>query len=70
MSAFEKQREQFNKMLSGGCGKFTGFELWQILINQTNLGINTISIQQSIDGEYVCRVDEVTVNLFKERNQI
>ena len=51
-------------MMMGDFGNFTQQELWQILLNQNELGINTLMIQQWADGAFICRVDNQTVNRY------
>ena len=52
--------------MMGDFGNFTQQELWQILLNQNELGINTISIQKDYTGKFVCMVDKPTIERYKE----
>jgi hypothetical protein len=66
-----KHNEQFKFMMRGGLAQFTQYELWTILSHQEALGINTLMIQKDPYGQFVCKVDELTVNQYKkEEGQI
>lgn len=41
--------------------------LW-VINNQNRLNINTLSVQQGLDGKYLCIVDRVTVNTYRNLN--
>jgi hypothetical protein len=56
-----KNNKEFIEMMSGGFGEFTAYEIWVIMTNMSELGINTFSIQQNFDGSYYGKVDEKTV---------
>ena len=56
-----KENKNFKVMMLGGYGKFTKYELWIILCNQNELGINTLYVQKYVGEEFVCKVDELTV---------
>ena len=60
-----KNNQEFIDMMRGYFGKFTKYELWSILINQNELGINTISIQKMNCGDFICKVDKETVLAYK-----
>ena len=50
--------------MKGDFGNFTQQELWQILLHQNELGINTLKVQQMINGAFICRVDNLSVNRY------
>ena len=56
--------------MMGNIVTFTRYELWSILTNQNELGINTIAIQQANNGDYVCFVDNNTINRYKEMREV
>ena len=59
-----KDNPKYIRMMMGDFGNFTQQELWQILLYQNELGINTLMIQQMTDGAFICRVDNLTVNRY------
>ena len=59
-----KDNPKYIRMMMGDFGNFTQQELWQILLHQNELGINTLMVQQMIDGAFICRVDIQTVNCY------
>lgn len=59
-----KNNPKYIRMMMGNFGNFTQQELWQILLYQNELGINTLMIQQMTDGAFICRVDNLTVNRY------
>ena len=59
-----KNNPKYIRMMMGDFGNFTQQELWQILLNQNELGINTLMIQQMTDGAFICRVDNQTINRY------
>ena len=68
---YMKNNEQFKLMMSGGLGQFTQYEVWAILSHQEKLGINTLMIQKDPYGQFLCKVDEITVIYYKkEEGQI
>ena len=68
---YMKNNEQFKLMMSGGLGQFTQYEVWAILNHQDELGINTLMIQKDPYGQFLCKVDELTVIYYKkEEGQI
>lgn len=68
---YMKHNEQFKFMMRGGLAQFTQHELWTILTNQDELGINTLMIQKDPYGQFLCKVDELTVIYYKkEEGQI
>lgn len=60
-----ENNKEFIDMMRGAFGTFTTHELWQILLHQNELGINTISIQKMSCGKFICKVDEKTVSEYK-----
>ena len=54
---YMSDNKEFQKMMSGKVGRFTLYELWSILTNQNDLGVNTLMIQQDDMGYYYCCVD-------------
>ena len=59
-----KNNPKYIRMMMGDFGNFTQQELWQILLNQNELGINKLMIQQMTDGAFICRVDNQTINRY------
>ena len=56
--------------MMGNVVTFTKYELWNILTHQNELGINTIAIRQTSNGDYVCFVDNNTINKYKEMREV
>ena len=52
------------EMMEGGFGEFSAYEVWFIITNMNQLGINTLHTQQNFDGSYYCTVDERTVKAY------
>ena len=68
---YMKNNKEFQLMMRGGLGQFTQYELWTILTHQSELGINTLMIQKDSSGQFLCKVDELTVIYYKkEEGQI
>ena len=65
-----KNNPKYVRMMMGDFGNFTQQELWQILLYQNELGINTLMIQQMADGAFICRVDIQTVNRYLLENNL
>lgn len=61
-----KNNREFQLMMRGGAGFFSQYEIWTILSHQNELGINTISIQKDYTGKFVCMVDKLTIERYKE----
>ena len=61
---YMKDNKEFQHMMKGNYGTFTQYELWSILSNQNELGINTISIQKSDDKKFICQVDKITIETY------
>ena len=61
---YMKDNPKYIRMMMGDFGNFTQHELWQILLHQNELGINTLMVQQMNDGAFICRVDNQTVNRY------
>ena len=61
-----KNNKEFIEMMSGGFGEFSAYEVWFILTNLNQLGINTLYTQQNFDGSFYCTVDKLTVKRYKE----
>ena len=61
---YMKNNPKYIRMMMGDFGNFTQQELWQILLYQNELGINTLMIQQMADGAFICRVDNQSVNRY------
>lgn len=66
---YMKNNKEFQLMMRGGYGFFSQYEVWSILSNQNELGINTLLIQKTNNMEFVCRVDDLTVKEYI-KNQI
>lgn len=67
---YMKNNPKYVRMMMGDFGNFTQQELWQILLYQNELGINTLMIQQMADGAFICRVDIQTVNRYLLENNL
>ena len=67
---YMKNSKLFHSLMMGNIVTFTRYELWSILTNQNELGINTIAIQQANNGDYVCFVDNNTINRYKEMREV
>ena len=67
---YMKHSKLFHSLMMGNVVAFTKYELWNILIHQNELGINTIAIQQTSNGDYVCFVDNNTINKYKEMREV
>lgn len=64
---YMKDNEDFKLMMQGDIGFFSQDEMWNILLHQEELGINTISIQKDFTGKlFVCMVDKPTIERYKE----
>lgn len=63
-----KNNREFQLMMQGGVGFFSQYEVWAILSHQNELGINTISIQKDYTGKFVCVVDKLAVERYKEES--
>ena len=59
-----KNNPKYIRMMMGDFGNFTQHELWQILLHQNKLGINTLMVQQMTDDTFICRVDSLTINRY------
>ena len=59
-----KNNPKYTRMMMGDFANFTQQELWQILLYQNELGINTLMIQQMDDGAFICRVDSLTIERY------
>jgi hypothetical protein len=67
-----KDNKNYIKMMSGEFAEFNQYEIWSILLHQHELGINTLKVQKTIEGKFVCCVDELSSKTYKncERSQI
>ena len=66
-----KNNPKFIEMMNGGYGRFNLNEMCAIMTNLNELHINTIYVQQFVDGTFICAVDRPTVNYYlKEEGQI
>ena len=61
-----ENNKEFIEMMSGGFGEFSAYEVWFILTNLNQLGINILYTQQNFDGSFYCTVDKPTVKRYKE----
>ena len=59
-----KNNKEFIEMMSGGFGEFSEYEVWFIMTNLNQLGINTLYTQQNLDGSFYCMVDKATVKTY------
>jgi hypothetical protein len=57
--------KEFDSMMNGDFGRFNVYQLWAILNNMDELGINTLKVQKTSDG-FICKVDELTVRANKK----
>lgn len=60
---------EFIKMMNGGFGEFSAYEVWFIITNMNQLGINTLRTQQNFDGFYYCTVDERTTRAYRDKRR-
>ena len=60
-----KNNEKYKKLMNGSIVELTQYELWNILINQHELNINTIAVQKNSEGNFACVVDKPTINACK-----
>lgn len=60
-----KDNKEFVVMMEGGVGRFSVYEVWFLLTNLNELGINTLKVQQNIDGTYCCVVDDFTMRKYE-----
>lgn len=67
---YMKHSKLFHSLMMGNIVTFTQYELWSILTHQNELGINTIAIQKSNNGDFVCFVDNNTINRYKEMREV
>lgn len=58
--------KEFDGMMDGDFGRFNVYQLWTILNNMDELGINTLMVQKTSDG-FICKVDELTTRVNKKR---
>lgn len=63
---YMRNNPKFIEMMNGGYGRFSLHEMWAIMTNLNELHINTIYIQQLVDGTFICSVDRPTVDYYKE----
>ena len=61
--------EEFKLMMRGGLGQFDQYMLHSILKHQNELGINTIMIQKNAYGDFICKVDEITIHDYQQRKR-
>lgn len=61
-----RENKEFDSMMNGNFGRFNVYQLWAILNNMDELGINTLKVQKIADG-FICKVDELTVRANKKR---
>lgn len=64
---YMERNKKFIEMMNGGFGEFTQCELWAILTNQNELGINTIMVQKLNENEFICQVDDLTVTYYLDQ---
>ena len=63
-----KDNPKFIEMMKGGFGRFSLQEMWAIMTNLNALHVNTIHVQQVIDGTFICIVDRHTVERYKKEH--
>ena len=64
-----ENNKEFIEMMEGGFGEFTVYEVWFLLTNLNELGINTLKVQQNLDGKYYCTVDAFTARKYTKKNE-
>lgn len=64
-----KNSKEFIKMMEGEIGEFGVYEVWFLLTNLNELGINTLKVQQGFDGKYYCKVDEFTTREYMKKSE-
>ena len=67
---YMKRSKLFHSLMMGKVVTFTQYELWNILTHQNELGINTIAIQKTSNGDFICFVDNNTINRYKEKREV
>lgn len=63
---YMRNNKEFEEMMFGGFGIFTQQELWQVLLNFNELGINTLNVQKHIDGKFIATVDNLTIYAYRK----
>lgn len=61
---YMKNSKNYQDLMSGKIVELTQYELWNILCHQNELNINTIAIQKTIDGNFMCFVDSSTIRTY------
>lgn len=64
-----KDNKEFVAMMQGGFGEFGIYEVWFLLTNLNELGINTLKVQQNLDGRYYCTVDKFTTKEYIKKDE-
>ena len=59
--------DNFQCIMRGGTVCIDKYSLLFILELQNELNINTLKIQKHRDGQYICKVDELTSKVFIEK---
>lgn len=59
--------DDFQCIMRGGLVRLDLNGLLFFVMRINELGINTLKIQQTQDGEYLCKVDENTARAFQDR---
>lgn len=63
-------KQRYKNLMSGKIQNFNKFELWELIKRMHFLNINTLSIQKSVDNNFWCKVDKLTVNSYKIKEKI
>lgn len=69
---YMRNNKNYIQMMRGKIAEFDQYEVWSILLHQHELGINTLKIQKTIEGKFICCVDDLSSETYKkhERSQI
>lgn len=62
---YMRNNKSYIQMMEGKIVEFDQYEVWSILLHQHELGINTLKIQKTIEGKFVCCVDELSCEMYK-----
>lgn len=59
---------RFIEMMLGGFARFTQEEMFELMSHLSEFCINTIYVQQFVDGTFICAVDQPTVNYYRKEH--
>lgn len=69
---YMRNNKNYIQMMRGKIVEFDQYEVWSILLHQHELDINTLKIQKTTEGKFICCVDDLSSDAYKkyERSQI